>query len=102
MALLYEGWGGAKKRSLEQFSVIDIRPENEVIGSWKPFIHTHHYGFSNSFFDSWQARHPRRSCEVLFAAVMNNNPYPNHSIPCVKTFDELHDFFEPYIRAEAS
>ena len=101
MALLHEGWGGGEKRSLEEFSVIDIRPHDEVIEWWKPFLCRHHYGFSSSFYDSWLAHHPRRSCEALLAAVMNNNPYPNHPVPCAKTFDELHDFFEPYIRAEA-
>ena len=41
--LLNDAWGGADKRNMEQFEIIDIRSENEVRTQWDNFIHSHHY-----------------------------------------------------------
>ena len=48
--LLLEAWGGPQKRSLEQFEIIDIRDENDLLESLEPFIHTHHYEIHTDFY----------------------------------------------------
>ena len=62
--LLLEAWGRWQERELEQFEIIDIRDEKDLLESWKPFIHTHHYEIHTDFYDSWIANHPRRSGEA--------------------------------------
>lgn len=101
IAMLQEGWGKSDDRQLEQFSMIDIRPCDEVAKSWESFTHSHHYECYDNFYDTWLIKHPRRSCEALFSAVMNNAPYRNDPLPRLKTFDDLKAFFEPYFAAEA-
>ena len=61
--LLLDAWGGSEERSMEQFEIIDVRPEDELIESWARFIHTHHYEVHLSAYDSWRSIIPayRRS-----------------------------------------
>ena len=56
---------------MEEIELIDIREEDDVIESWNQFIHTHHYSYHKSFFDSTIAICPRRSCEATFDRLMN-------------------------------
>ena len=32
--LLDEAWGGAEQRPMEQFEIIDVRPEDELLATW--------------------------------------------------------------------
>ena len=72
VALLKDAWGDWKSRRLEEISIIDLIPENEILTKWKDFIYTHHYQYSNSFFDSYLGKFPRRSCETVFAMYCLN------------------------------
>ena len=69
--MLKKAWGSVEDRNMEEIELIDIRDENDVIESWNQFIHTHHYSYHKSFFDSTLARCPRRSCEATFDRLMN-------------------------------
>lgn len=66
IAMLKEAWGMVKDRELEEIEIIDIRQEEELVESWKDFIHTHHYSVHKDFFDSSLGQFPRRTCEALF------------------------------------
>ncbi len=68
--MLKQAWGAVDERKLEEIELIDIRDEDEVIKSWNQFIHTHHYSYHKSFFDTTLARCPRRSCEATFDRLM--------------------------------
>ena len=70
--LMKKAWGNIDKRPLEEVSVIDIIDEESMLNTWKDFIHTHHYRYSNSFFDSYLAKFPRRTCETIFATFCLN------------------------------
>ena len=65
--LMKKAWGNIEDRPLEEVSVIDIVDEATMLNTWKDFIHSHHYRYSNSFFDSYLAKFPRRTCETVFA-----------------------------------
>lgn len=56
VAMMKKAWGSVDKRKFEEIELIDIRNEEEVIDSWNQFIHTHHFSFHTSFFDSTLAR----------------------------------------------
>lgn len=72
VSLLKNVWGQVDKRNLEQFTFIDIREEEDVVNSWEEFVHTHHYDYCKSFYDSRIAKFPRRTCETTFDQFMNN------------------------------
>jgi hypothetical protein len=90
---------------MEQFELIDIREEKEVKKSWNGFIHSHHYDYCSSFFESSIALHPRRSVEsyhhwsmpsAFSEAFQEGNPVPQD----FKTLKELWDWYKPLIEAE--
>ena len=70
--LLKKAWGNLENRQLEEVSVIDVIDETEMLSRWKDFIYTHHYRYTNNFFDSYLGMCPRRSCEMTFATYQLN------------------------------
>ncbi len=72
VALLKDAWGGPESRSLEEISIIDLIPAEEIPIKWQDFIYSHHYQYSNSFFDSYLGKFPRRTCETVFATYCLN------------------------------
>lgn len=71
VTMLKTAWGSIDDRKLEEIEIIDLRPEDDVLGSWSQFIHTHHYSYHTDFFDTTLGRCPRRSCEATFDRLMN-------------------------------
>lgn len=69
--MMKRAWGPVDERNLEEIELIDIRDEETVIESWNEFIHTQHYSYVTSFFNSTLAKCPRRTCEATFDRVMN-------------------------------
>lgn len=72
--IMSRAWGNIEERQLEEVSVIDIVDEETMLNTWEDFIHSHHYRYSNSFFDSYLAKFPRRTCETVFATFSFNFP----------------------------
>lgn len=70
--LLKKAWGSLDDRFLEEVSVIDVIDEKDMLDRWSDFIHTHHYRYTNNFFDSYLGVFPRRSCETVFATYQLN------------------------------
>lgn len=74
MHLLKKAWGSLENRQLEEVSVIDIISEEDMLKKWDQFIYSHHYRYTNNFFDSYLGMFPRRSCETVFATYQLNVP----------------------------
>jgi hypothetical protein len=103
--LMQGAWGTPDKRSMEQFELIDVRPRDDVRESWKSFIHTHHYDYTNTYFDSSLAHHPRRSVESYHHWAMPRTPSEmfQDGNPVPQSFIHLHEMWEwyrPLIEAE--
>jgi hypothetical protein len=99
--LLRLGWGTPENRKFEETEIIDIKPEAELVQTWSDFIHTHHYQTQTSFYDSLMARHPRRTCEHLWARLMEGRwPQKWVEFPHESSFDELYQWLEPRLVAE--
>lgn len=101
--LLKGAWGSVEDRSLEQTEIIN-RPgadEDTLREKWDPFIHTHHYEIHGSFYDSWMAKHPRRTGEAYWnqymeAKFIEDNPVPQ-GFPDIPS---LVDWFRPLMDVE--
>jgi hypothetical protein len=99
--LLLEAWGGAEERSLEQIELIDIRDEADLLATWAEFIHSHHYDVHKSFFDSWIAKHPRRTGEAYRNLYMEAKFIHPNPVPQDATLDALRTWYGPLKAAEA-
>lgn len=70
--LLKKAWGRLEDRTFEEVSVIDVVSEDKILDTWKDFIYSHHYRYTNDFFQSYLGMFPRRSCETVFAMFQLN------------------------------
>jgi hypothetical protein len=103
--LLHDAWGGGEEREMEQFEIIDVRPEDEARERWDAFIHSHHYDYTTDYFDSSLANNPRRTSESFFhhyqpnspaEAFSESNPIPNN----IQSLVDLWEWHRPLIEAE--
>jgi len=98
--LLLNAWGGSQTRSMEQFEIIDVRPEDDLIETWRRFIHSHHYEVHSTVYDSWLFKHPRRSGEAYLNQYLNVLFIEDNLLPSVASFEDLHAWFTPLIKRE--
>lgn len=98
--LLDKAWGGGRQRAMEQFEIIDVRPETELVRAWKRFIHSHHYEVHQSPYDSWLFNHPRRSGEAYLNQYVNALFIEDNPLPRNVAFNELWAWFGPLIERE--
>jgi hypothetical protein len=99
--LMKEGWGRPENRRFEEVEVIDLKPKEELEATWQPFIYSHHWGRYPTFYQSYLlSRWPRRTCEGLFNAVMQNDPDPDHPLPRDADWGDLEAFLAPLVKAE--
>lgn len=101
MTSLIKAWGDVEDRRLEQIEIIDIRPEDEVVGSCPDFIHTHHYEVWDSIFDSHLGRYLRRTCDVFFDNTMNVLwSHGDNGLKKNMTFEDIEEYLAPLIEDE--
>lgn len=106
IALMKEAWGTPEQRNVEQFEMIDIRPEEEVRKSWEAFIHTHHYDYCTDYFQSSLARCPRRTNESYFLRCFPMTPeeafHEDCPIPAggFSTFEDMWEWHQELILIE--
>lgn len=100
--LLQAAWGKWQGREFEQFEVIDVRDEESLVESWDGFIHTHHYEIHKDFYESWLAKHPRRSGEAYWNQYMEAAFIEDNLIPRLDSLDELWRWYKPLIEAESA
>lgn len=98
--LLIEAWGGWNKRDMEQIEIIDIRPADELLETWRPFVHTHHYDVHSSFDESWLANHPRRTGEAYKSQYLDAQFIENNPLPKAGNLVDLWAWFGPLLAAE--
>lgn len=85
---------------MAEIEIIDVKSENDIEGSWVSFIKGEHYYITDSFNDSFITNYPRRSCEALAFATLQNDPMRER--PCLETENlvELQQQVMPLIKEE--
>ncbi|PYP92692.1 MAG: hypothetical protein DMG65_03310 [Candidatus Angelobacter sp. Gp1-AA117] len=97
--MMLKGWGSGGKRNLEQTAFISFQEEGEIYRAWKSFIHSHHYEVHRDFYDSWIAKHPRRTGEAYWAQYLEAKFIDSNPIPSVD-FPELWNWYSRFKQAE--
>ena len=94
-------WLKNQSRELAEIDIIDLKNREELQESWKDFIVRSHYFTVTDFKYSYLlSRYPRRSCEGLFMATMQNMPWKDNPLPDSKDLDELKAWIKPLIQEE--
>lgn len=98
--LFKTAWGSIDQRNMEEFEIIDVRNEDDLVETWSPFIHSHHYRVESDFYDSFIANHPRRTGEAYINQYLKAQFIENNSLPKNADFPELWDWYEQLRRFE--
>ncbi len=99
--LFKSAWGDLQDRSNEEFSFINTEDETTCVDKWKDFVYTHHYRYTNNFFDSYIGLFPRRSTIVEFATHHGNIPHRTDlGFKSGMSFEELMDMLHPLLTEE--
>lgn len=100
VALLRSVWDENETRTLAEIELIDVRDRNEVFETWSPFITRKHWIYCNDIRDSYLARHPRRSCEALAFATLQNDPWRDDWMPRDGSLPEVVGWIRPLVDEE--
>lgn len=102
VALMNAAWGNPVDRELEQVEIIDIKSEDSLQQTWAPFIHSHHYQTCRTFYDSWTAKHPRRTCEGMWNQLMEVEFIDDNCLPTKAGWAGLDAWLKPIIEDEGT
>lgn len=100
IAAMKEAWGDVNQRYMEQTAFITLQTDEEITEHWQQFIHTHHYEVQNDFYDSWIAKHPRRTGEAYFNQYYDAKFIDDNPIPKNLDFPQLWEWYEQFKAVE--
>lgn len=94
--LMSSAWGDPQQRNLEQVEIIDVQPQDIVSHRWRRFIHTHHYDYCTSYFQSSLALFPRRTGERFMHQFLPATPEEGFQEPNTvpENFENLDKMWE--------
>jgi hypothetical protein len=98
--LLMRGWGDNPTFELAQVNIVDIKPEEELRKTWQRFLCRTHYGTTADLRTTWLLRHPRRSCEALAMATLQNDPWRENPVPGFKSLAQFRAWIAPLLAEE--
>jgi len=98
--LLQLAWDQNGSREFCQIEVIDIRPGDQIIDSWKSFIVRDHFQTCRSLNESLITKYPRRSCDAFGWAVLQCDPWSDKPVPRFRNLQRLQKWCQPLIDEE--
>ena len=97
--LMLEVWKKNTTKSFSWIHIIDIKTEDEVKENWKDF-EARDMSVSDNIHDSCLFIHPRRSCDALAMATLQQAPWADNPFPQPNTLEDLQEWIEPLIEEE--
>lgn len=101
VSLMKRAWELVKDRKMKEIEIIDIRSEDDLRQTWRPFIYNNHCQMHTSFYDSMLAKMPRRTVEIateqLYNAVHIKEHFP---LPRDAGWEELRSWARPFVEQE--
>lgn len=99
--LMKGAWEKNGTKELAQVEMVDIKSKRELHRTWSPFITRSHYRAIKSLLPrSLLAWHPRRSCEAIAFATLQNDPWDDNYIPRFRNLKHLQEWVKALIREE--
>jgi hypothetical protein len=99
IGLLKDVWGNARKHPFDMVEVVDTAEESILRQRWEPFMpgSEQHFVILQSWYHTWLARNPRRSCEHLWDTRMRLQPGHYQPIPNTASWEELEEWVRPLL-----
>ncbi len=87
--LLASAWKANQTTDFGLIEVIDVAPPDEVKANWAEFTVRNNLRLIDDYFSSYLAMHPRRTCEALAMATLQQRPWKDDPVPQNVTLEEL-------------
>ncbi len=87
--LMLNIWKKNATYELAEIEIIDIKPKRILRMTWQDFFCREHYRILKTIRHSYLFRHPRRSCEALAMATLQNDPWINNPFPRTKNLAKI-------------
>ncbi|MBH1990108.1 MAG: hypothetical protein I8H80_02920 [Alphaproteobacteria bacterium] len=98
-SLMHEAWELNSMKDFTSFDIVDIKGKRELSKTWSQFP-TRFSSYAKKINDTYLFYHPRRSCEALQMATLQQDPWSDNPHPKFKTLEELHKWISPLIAEE--
>lgn len=100
--IMLKAWRSNQTRELTQTEIIDVLPQRTINRRWSEFVKNLHGGAVRRFSYTWQFNYPRRSCEALAFATLQQTPWAERKIPRFRRLDRLQKWIKPLIEEESA
>ena len=97
---LKKAWGQNALGEMNQVEIIDILDEAKLRASWLDFIRFDHYEVHSDFYDSWIAKHPRRTGEAHRRRYWEAEFIDDNSVPQDLDLDDIKNWYRRLIDVE--
>lgn len=95
-------WRNLPTRRFDHLEVIDIADREWLGSKWSPLAFQDHLLLYSTFYESFAAIYPRRSCEVKREVSARGCFAAQNRIPRSATFAGLDEWLSPLLAAEAA
>ena len=95
-------WMRNRTRMLAQVEIIDVEERSVLEKRWNDFFVGNHYGIAASAHSSWMFQYPRRSCDALAMATLQNDPLRDNRMPQIDDLQHLRAWIQPLVDNEVA
>lgn len=99
-SLMLGEWRNNSTMELAQINIVDVKKREELEASWKDFFVRQHYGIYDNLLDTYIFRHPRRTCDALAMATLQQQPWRENRLPLISDLHLLHQWITPLVQEE--
>lgn len=98
--MLLEAWQDNQTRELAEVEIIDVRPRDEIVDNWSPFLVRHHFSVLDKVDMSLSFMYVRRSCEAFAMATLQQRPWKENRYPAVDDLCAIKQWIKPLLDEE--
>ncbi len=101
--LLLDEWQASPVHQLAEIDIVDIlasKDRQALESNWQEFFVSSHYALLDSVFSSESFCSPRRSCESLAMATLQQQPWAENKFPLGTSLLDLQEWVKPLIEEE--
>jgi hypothetical protein len=98
--LMHLAWNANDTRTLADVEIVNRDPRRTVLKRWADFITGDHFHITRRVSATLSFRFPRRSCEALAGAVLQNDPWQENPVPRFRRLQHLQSWCSDLIAEE--
>ncbi len=95
-----QAWNQQGERQFETLFFVDVKPKDEILSTWRPFLFSQHYDVKEDFYRSLIPRFARRSIEALMVPTLEGKFVEEIAFPRGANWEQLSDWYHGTVEYE--